>query len=560
MHHPALTPALAALLTLGLFAATGLAADQKAKYDPPSAPLVPEVWQKTPKAPLQPGEIDRLLDRELRQAGLTPAPRTADEQFLRRVSLDLIGRPPTPEQVANFVTDKAPDKRARLIDRLLDSDAYARQQARYWREVLLARATATQVFLRFARAPALERWLYEQFKANRSWAEITRALVTAEGGLDATDGKTPNGAAAFLLCHIGPGSADERAADTARIFLGIQLQCAQCHNHPHDVWKRDQFHELAAFYGRTRERLARNGMMINVSLGSSFVSEHRMPDLNNPGRSTVKHPRFLAGSSLPPGQADEDRRHALADALTAKDNYWFAAAYVNRLWGELLGQSFYQPVDDMGPLKEAHFPAVLARLAAGFQADGYDTKKIARAVLNSEAYQRQVRLGKATDEHLQFAAVYPARLKADALWASLVQVLGPLEPPRPMMRPGPMAGPLARFRTFQFAFLGEFGYDPSLKADEVEGTIPQALLLMNNPAIASRVQARGDTLLGRLLKQHDRDEDALNVLFLRVLARKPTERELEKCQKYVAKVGKRPEAYEDLLWALLNSTEFQSKR
>src|SRR5262249_8042245 len=151
-------------------------------------------------------------------------------------------------------------------------------------------------------------------KANRSWAAITRALVTAEGGLDATDGKTPNGAAAFLLCHTGPGAADERAADTARIFLGIQLQCAQCHNHPLDIWKRDQFHERAAFSGRTRERLARNGMMINVSLGSSFVPEHRMPDLNNPGKSTVKHPRFPGGPLLPPDQSDEARRQALADA------------------------------------------------------------------------------------------------------------------------------------------------------------------------------------------------------------------------------------------------------
>jgi hypothetical protein len=123
-----------------------------------------------------------------------------------------------------------------------------------------------------------------------------------------------------------------------------------------------------------------------------------------------------------------------------------------------------------------------------------------------------------------------------------------------------MAGPLARFRTFQFAFLREFGYDPSLKADEVEGTIPQALLMMNNPVLANRIQARDANLLGKLLKQHAGDEDALNALYLRVLARKPTERELQKCRKYVAKVGNRAEAFEDLLWALINSTEFQSKR
>jgi hypothetical protein len=430
---------------------------------------------------------------------VTPAPRTTDEQFLRRVRLDLTGELPTPEEVAQFVADNDPHKRARLIDRLLAGDAYTRHWARYWRDAILSRATAQQAFLRIGRELAFEPWLYEQFRANRNWAEITRALITAEGTLaypprrpgaaaeanNAGD-ETPNGAAAFLLCHFGPDAANERAAETARVFLGLQIQCAQCHNHPFNRWKREQFHELAAFYGRTRERVIRDGMQVRgVRLAAGYFGEHRMPDLNNPGRSRVMHPRFLSGESLPEDQGDRERRKALADFITSRDNYWFAAAYVNRMWGELLGQSFYQPVDDMGPMKEAVFPALLARLAAGFQATDYDTRSLLRAVLNSQAYQRQTRLGPAADQHLRFAASYPTRLRANALWNSLVGTLGELRAaPMAPRRTNPLAGLFGRYQPFEAAFKREFAFDPSLKADEVEGTIPQALLLMNNPVLA----------------------------------------------------------------------------
>jgi hypothetical protein len=540
---------------------------------PKAVPLALEAWAQTPKGPLRPGEIDQLLAREM-EGKFTPAPLTTDEQFLRRVRLDLTGELPTPGEVARFVADTDPHKRSRLIDRLLDSDACARHWARYWRDVILARATAQQVFLRIGRELTFEPWLYQQFKANKSWAAITRALVTAEGTLaylprrpgggaepNNAVNAAPNGAAAFLLCHFGPDAASERAAETARVFLGIQLQCAQCHNHPFDRWKREQFHELAAFYGRTRERLIRDGMQVRgVRLAAGYFGEHRMPDLNHPGRSKVMHPRFLTGEALPEDQGDRERRKALAHFINSKDNFWFAAAYVNRMWGELLGQSFYQPVDDMGPMKEAVFPTLLARLAAGFQAADYDTSSLLRAVLNSQAYQRQTRLGPAADQHLHFAASYPTRLRADALFNSLVGTLGQLRAPMGPQRNGPFAGLFGRFQPFERVFKREFDFDPSLKADEVEGTIPQALLLMNHPVLAERIRAKDGNVLDRILKESPADDDALRALYLRTLARRPTDRELEKCRKYVARVGNRAEAFEDLLWALINSTEFQTRR
>src|SRR5262249_32347875 len=155
--------------------------------------------------------------------------------------------------------------------------------------------------------------------------------------------------------------------------------------------------------------------------------------------------RFLNGETVAPDLDDKERRRALADFVTSRDNYWFAGAYVNRLWGELMGQSFYQPMDDMGPQKEAYLPTVLPRLAAAFRGSDYDIKDLFRTILNSETYQRQIRLGESSDQHMLFAASYPTRLRADALWESLVNALGKMgEAPQGEPR-GPMAGMFARF-------------------------------------------------------------------------------------------------------------------
>jgi hypothetical protein len=524
--------------------------------------MSPEGWRNAPPGPVTPGEIDALLHKQEKQLKISPAPRTTDEQFLRRVTLDLTGQLPVPADVDEFVADKDPQKRAKLIDRLLDSEEYARHWARYWRDVIVSRATAQMVFLRLPRNLGLEAWFFEQLKANRSWAEITRDLITAEGAVSLEE-PTKNGATGFLLCHFGPEADNERAAETARVFMGIQIQCAQCHDHPSDIWKRNQFHELAAFYGRTRERrMPGMAQRISIQISSAPNGEHQMPNLNNPKKSTTMQPHFLFGDAQPPSPDDKSRRKALADAVTSTDNYWFAAAYANRVWGELMGQAFYQPVDDMGPSKEAVLPHVLTRLAASFRAEKYDVKALFRDILNSETYQQQIRLGESTDQHLLFTAAYPTRLRADSLWESLVNVLGTIRGPQPQLNPrqAMFGGLFARLNNFEANFKREFDFDPSSKPDDVEGSIPQALLLMNNPLIDERIQAKGTNLLSRVLTAYPKDDDALRILYLRTLARKPTDNELEKCRSYIAKVDNRKEAYEDLLWALINSTEFQTKR
>ncbi len=407
----------------------------------------------------------------------------------------------------------------------------------------------------------------KQLKENKSWGEIARAMLTATGKVEFTDDGS-HGELYFLLSKNGVAGPEERAAETSRIFMGIQIQCAQCHDHPSDVWKRQQFHELVGYFARDRERPVRDpnaetkmARIIGIELVAVPNGEHRMPSKTdpNPRQGTPVNARFLDGKGPRPGLGDVERRKALADAVVSKENHWFAGAYVNRMWGELMGQSFYTPVDDLGPKKEAVFPTVVTRLAAAFRATDYDMKEMFRTILNTQTYQRQIRLGESTEQHLHFAAAYPTRLRADVLWDALTTVLGPMGPPAGFGPPRPM-GPFGGRFGLEGQFKDEFNFDPSAKPDEVESSIQQALLLMNNPQLNQKIQARGTNLLGRILSAYPSDDDALRMVFLRALARKPTDREVDRCRGYLAKAGSRAEGFEDILWALINSTEFQTKR
>lgn len=534
-------------------------ADDKPASGPRSGVVTAEAWKSAPRTLARPQEIDRLVSQGLKDGKIEPAPRTTDEQFLRRIMLDLTGELPMPADVEEFLADKDPQKRAKLIDRLLAGDEFARHQARYWRDVIMGR---TADFRARALQRSFEQWMTAKIKENVSWGEVVRAMLTAEGELRFFEPAADAGAGFFLASRVGADANIERASEASRIFLGIQIQCAQCHNHPFDEWKQNQFHEFAAYFARLRERPIRDGMrIVGLRLVSVPFGEHQMPGKDDPRKTTTTHPRYLDGMTPGEGLGDLDRRKALAKAIVDKQNPWFAAAFVNRVWGDLVGQAFYQPVDDLGPGKEAVFPEVLTRLAGSFQASDYDVRAFYRLVLNTDVYQRQSRLGESADQHLQFAASYPTRLRADALWQSLVNVLGALGRPGEGPPPGPFAGGRPGFRQpLEGTFKEEFAFDPSMRPDEIEGSIPQALLLMNNSLLNQRIEARGTNLLARILSAYPKDDDALRMVYLRALARKPTDRELEKCRAHVAKVDNRAEAFEDILWALINSTEFQTKR
>jgi hypothetical protein len=523
---------------------------------PVAALLVPEAWQETPLTAVTPEEIDRPIHAELHAKNIVPAPPTTDEQFVRRLYLDLSGRRPTPAQIEAFVADKEPAKRARLIDQLLESEAYARHWARYWRDTVLGDQL---LGVRYQMEGDFEDWLTTQFKTNQPWDATVTAMLTAEGTLKRGEGK--NGAIFFLGRVDGEDGQVARTNDTCRLFLGIQVQCAQCHNANRGgkpaQWKQTQFHEMAGFFAR----MGGGNSFKNATQLKLFSlkgrQEREMPDREDPNKHYVTTPRFLDGQAPPDDADDLQRRQALARFITDKKNFWFAAAYTNRVWGEYLGQSFYEKVDEMGPNRkdDAIMLPVMVRLTGAFRAANYDTRALARLVLNTQAYQRQSRMGQTVDEHLHFAAVYPNRLRADVVRQSLEGVLGSWNAP-------PSAFPA---KDLEQAFY----FDPSSKAVDIQSGLLQALWLMNSNLVNLPIRAKPTAplkegqdvpLIQQILSAHQQDDDALRALYQRVLARSPKDRELQTCRQHVQETiqgkGKRADAFEDILWSLLNSTEF----
>src|ERR1043165_9080265 len=211
----------------------------------PVGTLDTKAWLTASTRPLEAGEIDRLIDAELSRLGAKPAPKTTDEQFIRRVYLDLTGKLPSPKDIEEFLKYKAADKRAKLIDKLLDTDECSKHWGQYWRSVITTRTTID--FRLQQVVPQFERWMTEQYKSNKSWSAITHDILTASGKVMYAE-PDKNAQAFFLLSRRGADAQTEIAAETSRVFLGIQIQCAQCHDHPSDVWKRKQFHEFAAYF------------------------------------------------------------------------------------------------------------------------------------------------------------------------------------------------------------------------------------------------------------------------------------------------------------------------
>jgi Protein of unknown function (DUF1549)/Protein of unknown function (DUF1553) len=545
-----------ALLALGYPAAqVGRADEPKAKPTLPTGTLPAEKWLKYSTERLQPGEIDRLIQAELSTVGAKTAPFITDEQFLRRAFLDVTGKPPTPGDISQYLADKSPDRKAKLIDKLLDSPDYAKHWGRYWRNVVVSRQSdfRAQIF-----STNFENWLVKEFQKNRSWGLMVDDMLTATD-IIRLDDREKNGQAFFISTRTGADAKTELAAETARIFLGIQIQCAQCHNHPSDIWKRQDFHEFAAYFARVRaQQVQEEKKLAGMKIVSSPFGEHLMPGKDDPKKGTPIQPRFLQGKAPGRSMTDLARRRSLAASITSQDNPWFAGAYVNRIWGELMGQAFVMPIDDMGPEKEVVMPAVLARVAGSFRGSAYNPKQLFKDILMSDVYCRQIRLG---ESEMFASSAQPTRLQADTLWHSLVATLGPISGG---FGGGPkgFGGGFGRggFGGLEGAFKREFSFDPSTKPSEVEGSISQALMMMNNPQINQKIQAKGESVLGKILAANASDDDALKAVYLRTLSRQPTEREVSRCKAFIATVGNRAEAYEDILWTLVNSTEFQTRR
>lgn len=566
-------------------------------------------------------EVDRLIEAELAASNIKAAGLISDEDFLRRVSFDIAGTPPTAKEVTLFGLDPDPNKRSQMVNRLLATDEYATNWARYWRDVFFLRATNERALLMVG---SFEDWMTKQLADNVGWNGITKAMLTATGSVQ------ENGATALMYIH--EANQEEIAGEASRIFMGIQLQCANCHDHPTDKWTRDQFHALAAFFPRVSVRREPNNIrdatitsfdgrgprqgfgdlqsnadrifnfndrnkdgnlskaeVANSQIAPIFDRLLQVGDDNKDGMLSVKelksmpapmqqgrgsaehfmqdlmHPTdqgqlmtpafFVTNAKGRTGMEDEDRRELLAKFVTSPTNPWFAKSFVNRMWGELLGEGFYMPIDDLGPERKPRMGKALDLLATEFVRHDHDIRWLIRTVTATRAYQRQVRYNEPTENRVPFASAIPTRLRSDHLFNAIVKVLGVDEGPKGL------DGPLGRGRRSpRQMFAQMFGYDPSTPQDELLGNVPQALILMNFGPLTNALRSEGNTRLGQILAANKTDEDAVSELYLAFLARDPSANELSIAADHIKQVGNRKEAFEDLAWSLLNSSEFLSKR
>ncbi|HVC96702.1 MAG TPA: DUF1549 domain-containing protein, partial [Pirellulales bacterium] len=491
------------------------------------------------------------------------APLTDHETFLRRVTLDLVGRLPTPAEITAFVLDRSAGKRTAAIERLLSLPGFGRNWARYWRDVIFYRRSDERALLA---AGAAEAYLARQFNADAPWDKLAQSFVSATGDV------REEGATALIAAQMG--EVNDVTSEASRIFMGVQIQCAQCHDHPTDRWKRQQFHELAAFFPRIGLRPVRNGARPSFEVVSHDQDrprqrpmgmlrlgelEHYMPDLKDPSsKGTLVQPVFfLTGQKLPHGESDQQRRGALAEWMTSESNPWFAKALVNRIWAELVGEGFYEPVDDLGPDRACAAPRTMDYLAGQFVANGYDVKWLFRAISGTQCYQRKGR-PRRNPEQTPFTANCPQPLRSDQIFDVLTAALGTLEGPGARNRnpQRPMGGPFGQGGP-RMQFAAVFGYDPSDRRDEISGSIPQALLLMNSPIVSRAMNGRNpNSTLSKLLADSADDDQVTVELYLRSLGREPGEKELAACREHVRTSNDRVTAFEDVFWALINGPEF----
>jgi hypothetical protein len=513
-------------------------------------------------------KVDQILRSEIPYANaakVAPA-RIDDERFLRRASLDTIGRLPKPEEVTAFALDPAADKRTKIVTKLLADSRYGENWGRYWRDVIMYRKTETRQ--QFLTGIPLAPYLAESFNSNKPWSKIATEFMTASGGAN------ENGACGLIVAQ--QGQPEETAAEVSRIFLGVQLQCAQCHDHPTDRWKREQFHQLAAFFPRVASQPSRPGtnrqtppeITLTVTDNVPFAKargpmnmrfrgtpEHHMSDPKNPqSEGTLMQPvLFATGDKLATGTRDAERRGSLAKWVTEKKNPYFAKAFVNRLWSELTGEGFYEPVDDIGPDRQCTAPKTLEYLARQFADSGHDIKWLFRVIMSTDLYQLPSAARRGPDDPPMQHNV-AQRLRSDQLFDNLLVALEATEPAGP--GGGMYAPPGGRFAGPRQIFTVAFGYDPSDRRDDVGNSIPQALAMMNSPLIAGALRGNGNTMLARKLAAIKSDSALTQELYLKVLGREPSQSELTTALQFVKQVNNRTEAFEDILWSLVNSAEF----
>jgi hypothetical protein len=505
-------------------------------------------------------EIDRLVQEKLDKAKIPASPRADDAEFLRRVHLDITGRIPTYEQTTSFLASKDIDKRAKLIDELLSRPEYGLHFATLWRDRIVDRAPDNNQ-ARQGYSWEFISWMADGFNKERGWNDIVTGILTAEGEAKTTPQTT------FILANRMNGfpRPADLASTTGRLFMGIQLRCAQCHDHPYvDAWKQDDFWGVAAFFaqlrdhnvepdGTTRNPIFHDRPLADAKKETQYVNRLKragflapvagaqiaIPKGSDPTKvERVVPAKFFLGEG--PALKDGDPyRTRFAGWLTAPANPYFARSFANRLWAHFFATGLANPVDAMRPDQPPTHPALLDLLEKEFKASGFQQKHLIRAICNSETYQRTSRpvMGNAEDREL-FSHMQMKLLTPDQMIDALAIAAGR----------APTVGKNRDQQTAPFV-TADADADPT----QFTHGLPQFLLLMNGNASANP-QNLGKLTLGK------KKDEAVQALYHAVLSRPARPAELQQMLAYLDKAENANQGYRDIYWVLLNSAEFVLNR
>ncbi|WP_146679419.1 DUF1549 domain-containing protein [Pirellula sp. SH-Sr6A] len=519
--------------------------------------------------PPQVEKIDLAMQAGWADAGVKPSPVEDELKWCRRVYLDLIGRIPSFEELAEFAKDKAPSKKLNLVQKLLNDDRYTEEYANHWgtvwTNVLIGRNGGMEDRTLTDRS-GMQKYLRDCFARNKPYNDMVYELVTATGSTKpGTEGF--NGATNFLAMKVNEEDGTQATAAVSRIFLGLQVQCTQCHNHPFNQWKQQKFWEFNAFFRQTRAlrkfvagtRDVDHAELIN----QDFAGEGGRPDqaeiyfqLRN-GLTKVAYPVFIDGTEIGKSGFVEqvNRREELGQLMMQSP--FLDKAIVNRMWSHFLGYGFTKPIDDLGPHSPTSFPELFEELSSDFRNTSYDLKQLMVWITMSQPYQLSSRMtsNNETDDPSQgetpkFSHFYTRQMSAEQLFQSLAVATQ-------ANRKGSLEEQARRRDEWMKQFVVAFGTDEGDETTTFNGSIPQSLMMFNGELIREAISTDPGSWLGSIAQQKGSVAEKVQILFLTGLGRRPRSEELSIAnQLLVARKNDMGGMLQDMWWAILNSNEF----
>jgi hypothetical protein len=517
----------------------------------------------------QVAEINAMIEQQWRDYEIKPAPDVSDAQWCRRVFLDVIGRIPSVAELKEFTEDGSSDRRQRLLERLLEDDRYAEEYAGHWATVwsniLIGRSGGTDRRSLTSR-DGMMKYLRDSFAANKPYDRMVFELVTAEGATK-PGAAGFNGATNFLADKVNEEGGVLATSSTSRIFLGLQVQCTQCHNHPFNQWKQQRFWDFNAFFRQTRSLrrfVAGTDDIDHAELvNEDFAGQGGDPsdalifyELRN-GLVKTAYPVFIDDTAIGTSGfvSESDRRLELGKLMLASP--YLDKMMVNRFWSHFLGYGFTKPVDDLGPHNAPSHPDLLEYLAKEVRGSSHDIKQLIRWIVLSRPYQLSARHTSANEvddpmvgETPKFSHFYLRQMTAEQLYQSLVTSSG-------ATATGSYERQEQERRRWLQQFVVAFGTDEGDEATTFNGSIPQALMLFNGELTRQAISDEDGGFIKRVIAENRNPRDRVNQLFLAGLCRRASRDELSIASKLLAaREGKEVEMLQDMWWAIINSNEF----